>query len=219
MPTLLIVGGNTGIGLALAKLARSKGFDVTATCRSSNDDMRSVAGLEIIEGVDTTKSLEPMTKAIEGKTFDYVLANAGCFESDSVRDPELADKMRRSFEINTVGPIRVLQAVLPHLKKGSTFAVTTSRMGSLGDNTSGQRYAYRASKAAVNMAMVSASVDLKDDGILIGIFHPGMVATAMTGGNGISVEESAEGILGLFLKSNEERSGKFWHINGQELPW
>ena len=64
------------------------------------------------------------------------------------------ERIRRQFEVNSIGPLRVVHALLPNLGRGSKVAIITSRMGSISDNTSGSRYGYRMSKAAVNIALV-----------------------------------------------------------------
>jgi NAD(P)-dependent dehydrogenase (short-subunit alcohol dehydrogenase family) len=92
-------------------------------------------------------------------------------------------------------------------------------MGSLGDNGSGGMYGYRMSKAAVNMAGVSLAKDLQPRGISIAILHPGMVATSMTGGQGISVAESAAGLVARIDELTPAKSGRFQHQNGEPLPW
>jgi len=75
------------------------------------------------------------------------------------------------------------------------------------------------SKAAVNMAGKSLSVDLKDAGIGVYLLHPGWVATDMTQGTGIAVEESAAGLVRTMDSLDLEQSGTFWHQEGYELPW
>ena len=92
-------------------------------------------------------------------------------------------------------------------------------MGSIEDNTSGGHYGYRASKAAANMIGMSLSRDLSDQGIAVAILHPGMVATDMTGHNGIPVTESASGLIARMDGLNLENTGQFWHANGEILPW
>ncbi len=93
-------------------------------------------------------------------------------------------------------------------------------MGSIEDNTSGGSYGYRMSKAALNMAGVSLSHDLKSRKISVALIHPGFVKTDMTGGNGhIEASESAAGILSRIDGLNLESSGSFWHQNGEKLPW
>jgi NAD(P)-dependent dehydrogenase (short-subunit alcohol dehydrogenase family) len=96
----------------------------------------------------------------------------------------------------------------------------TSRMGSIADNTSGGRYGYRMSKAALNIASVSLAHDLKHLGISVGIIHPGLVGTEMIGGYGdISPDQAAESIAKRIEELNLENSGTFWHSNGEILPW
>jgi NAD(P)-dependent dehydrogenase (short-subunit alcohol dehydrogenase family) len=95
----------------------------------------------------------------------------------------------------------------------------TSRMGSIGDNTSGSSYGYRMSKAALSMAGKSLSHDLKPKGIAVAILHPGLVSTRMTGFSGISPKESVTNLLQRINDLTLETSGTFWHANGEILPW
>jgi NAD(P)-dependent dehydrogenase (short-subunit alcohol dehydrogenase family) len=111
-------------------------------------------------------------------------------------------------------------AFLNNLSEGSKILMTTSRMGSIGDNSGGAYYGYRASKAALNALAVSLSVDLKQQGISVRLVHPGFVKTKMTGFRGdITPLQSAEGYIKLADGLNLESSGEFWHVNGEELPW
>ncbi|KAH0487030.1 MAG: hypothetical protein KVP17_000144 [Porospora cf. gigantea B] len=221
MPSILIVGASRGIGLALAKLCISQGYETTGTCRRISPAMQDVGGLEIISEVDIGLKLDSLESGVKDRSFDNVVVVSGVMRLDSLTDVNLGSKMLECFEVNAVGPMRVLQVVLPSLKSGSKFAVVTSRMGSISDNTSGGRYAYRASKCAVNMCMVSAAQDLKEKGIICGIIHPGLVSTDMTDFSsiGITPEESSQGVLGVLEGYTHETSGKFYHMNGQELPW
>jgi NAD(P)-dependent dehydrogenase (short-subunit alcohol dehydrogenase family) len=108
---------------------------------------------------------------------------------------------------------------LPNLSEGSKVFIITSRMGSIDDNTSGGSYGYRMSKAAVNMAGKSLSLDLKDRGIAVFLLHPGWVATQMTGGTGIDVTDSATGLVERMNTLGIEETGTFWHQEGYPLPW
>ena len=128
--------------------------------------------------------------------------------------------MRAQFEINSLGPLRITTALLPNLKEGSKVALITSRMGSVGDNTSGGQYGYRMSKCALNIAGASLAVDLRPKGIAVALLHPGFVRTEMTGGNGlINASESAAGLLARIEELNLANSGGFWHTNGESLSW
>jgi NAD(P)-dependent dehydrogenase (short-subunit alcohol dehydrogenase family) len=97
--------------------------------------------------------------------------------------------------------------------------IITSRMGSIDDNTSGGYYGYRMSKAAVNMAAKSLSIDLTDEGIGVFLLHPGMVSTDMTGHHGIDVAQAARGLIERMDALDIGQSGSFWHQEGYELPW
>ncbi len=110
--------------------------------------------------------------------------------------------------------------LLDNLGEGSKVAIITSRMGSIGDNTSGSRYGYRMSKAAVNIAGVSLAHDLREREIAVAILHPGFVRTGMTNHSGnIDPPEAARGLLARIDELTLETSGGFWHANGERLPW
>ena len=127
----------------------------------------------------------------------------------------------RQFEINALSPIFMTQSLKHLLKRSSKVAFITSRMGSIGDNSSGSSYGYRMSKVALSMGAKSLSLDLLKEEIYVAILHPGLVSTRMTGftRNGITTEESANGILKRIDSLNKNNSGTFWHANGQVLPW
>ena len=95
----------------------------------------------------------------------------------------------------------------------------TSRMGSIADNSSGGRYAYRMSKAALNAATKSLAIDLENKGISMALIHPGHVATDMGGNKGIPVTESVNNILARIAETNLTNSGTFYHASGEILPW
>jgi NAD(P)-dependent dehydrogenase (short-subunit alcohol dehydrogenase family) len=124
------------------------------------------------------------------------------------------------MEVNALGPLRVTAALLPVLGEGSKIAIITSRMGSIGDNSSGSQYGYRMSKAAVNAAGVSLARDLRGRGVAVAIIHPGMVRTEMTSGHGIEPAESVRGILARIDALTLASSGSFWHATtGEVLTW
>jgi NAD(P)-dependent dehydrogenase (short-subunit alcohol dehydrogenase family) len=150
---------------------------------------------------------------------DVLVNNAGILTSESLDNLDF-DRIRRQLEINSLGPLRVTAALLPRLGRGSKVAIVTSRMGSIGDNTSGGRYGYRMSKAAVNAAGKSLAMDLKPRGIAVALLHPGFVRTDMTGHNGmVDPEESARGLIARIDELSLQSTGRFWHMNGEELPW
>ncbi|QYO64638.1 SDR family oxidoreductase [Leptolyngbya sp. 7M] len=113
------------------------------------------------------------------------------------------------------------QYTIPNLQPGSKLVLMTSRMGSIGDNTSGSSYGYRMSKVALSMAGKSLAHDLQPRGIAVAILHPGLVQTRMTNftTGGITPEASVKGLLARIDELSLENTGTFWHANGEVLPW
>jgi NAD(P)-dependent dehydrogenase (short-subunit alcohol dehydrogenase family) len=129
------------------------------------------------------------------------------------------DSLRRQFELNALSPLLLTQALLANLPAGARLGLITSRMGSIGDNSSGGLYGYRMSKAALNMVGRSLAIDLKPRGIAVALLHPGLVATRMVGFDGIPPQQAARGLLARLDQLSLANSGRFWHANGEELPW
>ncbi len=149
-----------------------------------------------------------------------MINNAGIVERISLEQLDF-DSIRRQFEVNALGPLRLTHALLPHLHRGSKIILMTSRMASIDDNTSGGSYGYRMSKVALSMAGKSLSIDLKPQGIAVAILHPGLVQTRMTAftDSGITPAQSVTGLLARIDQLNLDHTGTFWHANGQILPW
>ena len=216
----VVVGSNRGIGLEVCKQLLAKGETVIAACRKRSPELDAL-GVEVVAGVDVTDDAKVavLSKALEGKSIDQLFVVAGVFTTVGL-DSMSFDAIGRELEINAIGPLRVTHALLPHLGRGAKVALLTSRMGSIEDNSSGGQYAYRMSKAALNMAGRSLAHDLQSRGIAVALLHPGFVRTDMTGGAGmIDPDESAAGLLARVADLDLETSGGFWHQNGERLPW
>ncbi len=157
--------------------------------------------------------------ALRGETIDLLINNAGLLQDEVLGHIDFAS-LRLQMEINAFAPLRICEALLPNLRKGSKIANITSRMGSTGDNDSGGRYGYRASKAAFNAFGRSLAIDLKERGIAVAQLHPGFVKTRMVNFGGlITTEESVAGLTERIAALTLENSGSFWHCNGEKLPW
>jgi NAD(P)-dependent dehydrogenase (short-subunit alcohol dehydrogenase family) len=220
MSRVCITGANRGIGLELARQFQARGDEVIAVCRRPSDELTGL-GVRVIDGVDVAdeSGLERLTDGIGDREVDVLVNNAGVLSDESLDDLDV-DRIRRQFEINALGPLRVTAALRPALGRGAKVAIITSRMGSIDDNTSGGRYGYRMSKAAVNMAGRSLAHDLKPAGVAVAILHPGFVRTEMTGNAGlVDPPESAAGLIARIDELTLESSGSFWHANGEPLPW
>jgi NAD(P)-dependent dehydrogenase (short-subunit alcohol dehydrogenase family) len=219
MSTWLITGASRGIGLELCRQLTQRGHAVIAVCREASAQLRAL-DCRVLDRVEVTAeaALERLAHELAGQRIDVLVNNAGTLSRESLDDLDV-ERIRRQFEVNALGPLRVTRALLPNLGTGSKVAIITSRMGSIADNGSGGYYGYRMSKAAVNMAGMSLARDLRERGIAVLLLHPGMVATEMTGRHGIPVEESAANLIARIESLGLEQSGSFHHADGQPLPW
>lgn len=223
MQTILITGANRGIGLALTRHYVDRGDKVIAVCRDTSDALQAT-GARVESGIDVTdgKAVSALARRLEAESIDVLLLNAGVLSREALGRIDEAgfEAMRRQYEVNTIGPLRVVQALLDRLREGSKIAIVTSRMGSMTDNGSGGSYGYRASKAAVNAIGKSLAVDLLPRGIAVVLLHPGYVATDMVGGKGdVQPEESAAGLIARIDELAIGDSGSFRHAKGDPLPW
>ncbi|WP_094553828.1 SDR family oxidoreductase [Synechococcus sp. 1G10] len=221
MATVLITGANRGIGFEYCKQLASRGDSVVAVCRHPSPDLEDL-GVRIEAGVDVTdeESITALVERLQDLPIDVLINNAGILERTTLEDLNV-ESLRRQFEVNAIAPLRFTRAFLGQLQPGSKVIMMTSRMGSIEDNSSGNSYGYRMSKVALCMAGKSLSIDLKPREVAVGILHPGMVSTGMTGftSQGIAPEQSVRGLLDRIDELTLENSGTFWHANGEVLPW
>jgi NAD(P)-dependent dehydrogenase (short-subunit alcohol dehydrogenase family) len=196
LATVLVTGANRGIGLQLCKQFADRGDDVVAVCRETTPELGELGNLQI----------------------DVLINNAGILLRDKFGDIDY-DDLTEQYRINTLGPLRVTEALADRLHSGSKVAIVSSRVGSIDDNSSGGNYGYRASKAAVNMIGTNLKHELLPRGIAVALLHPGLVATDMTGGSGVSPADSARGLIQRIDELTLENSGGFWHAEGYALPW
>lgn len=219
MAKVLVTGCNRGIGLEVCRQYHARGDNVIAVCRNASDELNAV-GVRVIDGIDVTddEGVDRLVEALAGETIDILLNNAGILRSDRFDTLDYND-MVEQYRVNTIGPLRVTRALRDNLKEGSRVGIVTSRVGSIDDNSSGNNYGYRCSKSAANMVGVNLHHDLSPDGIAVALLHPGLVATDMTGGTGVSPADSASGLIARLDELNLDNSGSFWHAEGYALPW
>jgi len=220
MSTVVITGASSGIGLELTKLFLQRGDEVYSVCRENTAELAATKA-HVISGIELLKesSYASLQQEMIGTSIDILVNNAGIFLNETL-DNMPFEQMTQQFEVNALSPMKVTQALKDNLEKGSKVVMTTSRMGSISDNTSGSYYGYRASKAALNAFTASLAIDLEDEGIAVGLIHPGFVITKMTGFRGeITPLESAQGYIQRIDELCLKNSGGFWHVNGEKIPW
>ena len=220
MQTVLITGANRGIGLAFARYYCQVDCNVIGVCRHSNE-MLDACAHTVIDGVDlqSDDAIKLLCEALADRPIDLLISNAGILQDEQLDSLDLVS-IEKQFQVNALGPLRLVSALQANLSAGSKIALITSRMGSIKDNTSGGRYGYRMSKAALNAAGKSMANDLKGRGVAVAILHPGLVSTAMINFNGqVSPEDAVAQLAERIEALNLKNTGTFWHANGTELPW
>ncbi|MBI4941293.1 MAG: SDR family oxidoreductase [Actinobacteria bacterium] len=226
MITALVVGADKGIARSIADQLHARGDRVVAACLGSGAD-RAADGGEVVPDVDVTsgEAVARLAQTLRDRqiALDWVLHVAGVLGLDTLGEIDY-DDVRRQLEINTIGPLRTVEAVAPLVVDGGKVGIVTSRVGSLGDNTSGGMYAYRVSKAGANMVALNLHHDLSVREISVLALHPGMVATDLTKDYPgdyayITPEEAAAGLVKDLDNLTPENSGRFQHSNGTFLPW
>ncbi len=231
MPTVLITGANRGLGLEFARQYAAEGWQVFAACRSPEDaqDLQQLAKktgdrVRILQ-IDVTDmaSVRAAAAGLKGQPIDLLLNNAGVGGPSGQRLGSLDyAAWARVLDANTLGPMRVSEALLENVSQShdKRIVTITSGMGSIADNTSGGRYAYRSSKSAVNSVMKSLSIDLAARGITCIVLNPGWVRTDMGGAGGtLAPEESIGAMRSVIAALKPEDTGKFFNYNGKHYPW
>ena len=230
MATYVVTGANRGIGLELVAQLVAQGHHVLATARQPEraEALSALTSahpgqLEILAlDVSDPASITAFGQAVGDRPVDVLINNAGVLLRGGGPGELDYEKIELTFRINTLGPLRVTEALLPALRAAAqpVIANITSQMGSIADNTSGGAYSYRISKAALNMAIRSLSLDLGRQGMVALVLHPGWVQTDMGGPNAkITTAQSVTGMLSTIQRATAEHAGKFWSWDGTELPW
>lgn len=220
MGVYLVNGTNRGIGLGLCQALVAQGHEVIATCRKSSPELNKL-GIQVFEHVDLNQptSFNTLADELGHKRLDVLINNAGMWKTSTLDDLN-PQGIRELFNVNALGALMFVFALLPAMKKPSKMALITSRMGSIADNDIGGHYGYRMSKAALNMAGKSLSVDLAPDKIAVGLIHPGWVKTEMGGPKAqLAVEDSSRLMLTCIDALDMTNTGSFWHANGDLISW
>lgn len=224
-----VTGANRGIGLELVRQLAARGDHVEALARDpAKGGLAELAhahpGLVRTHVCDVTSdaSVEAARLSIGEAAVDVVVNNAGVMgKMQAFEDLDLAD-VARTIDTNAMGPIRVTRALMENLLRGAAKKVicVTSGMGSISDNTRGGAYGYRMSKAALNMAMKSLSVDFSSRGLSVAVINPGWVRTDM-GGSGAMIDAptSVSMMLARIDAMTPSDNGAFLDYKGGTLPY
>ena len=222
MPTAVVTGANRGIGLEWVRQLLDKGWDVHAGYRTDEGGLSGTSAHYHQLDVTSKESVEAFAASLPDRV-DLLVNNAGVADGRwrSIEDID-HEQVLKVLDINSVGPVRVTQALLSRLggDEMSTIAMVSSLMGSVEDCISGKSYAYRASKSALNMFSAAMKNELRDDNISVVILHPGWVQTDMGGPNAtVTPLDSIAGMIQRVEEQTLEITGRFVQYDGESLPW
>ncbi|MCJ1410788.1 hypothetical protein MMC19_004874 [Ptychographa xylographoides] len=238
MPTILVSGAASGLGLAfVTAYAHDTSNTIIAIDKNPHNDRISTASTSYhIVDVTSPTSIDEFAAAIAGTAIDLVVHSAGVrglvpalvdAHPDNAAACETLDGMDldtlvRTFHVNAAGTFFLLRALLPSLRlaQDPKVVVMSSRMGSVGQNVAGGGYAYRASKAALNTMVRSLCSDVPE--VVFVLCHPGRVETGLVKyreEGAIGADESVRDLLPLINGWGREDTGKFYDRYGKEIQW
>jgi NAD(P)-dependent dehydrogenase (short-subunit alcohol dehydrogenase family) len=228
----LVTGAGQGIGLELCRQLLAAGDRVVACPRVAGSrglgDLAATNGerLDVVPmDVADSDSRAAARKTIEGRVerLDLLFNNAGVYPKGERGLDELdTSEVSRAFEVNAVGPIVIVKTFLPLLRRGrdKRLVQITSLMGSIADNGSGGSWAYRVSKAALNMVVRNLGHELGPEGFVSVAVHPGWVQTRMGGaGAPTALDACVRDILDTTAALGPNDNGRFIDRLGEPLPY
>ena len=229
MPNVLIVGATRGLGYELAKQYAKREFSVTGTARSSkpkdaHHDIHWITGIDVAE----EKAGKSIADGLKGHKQDIVVITAGYFATESFDQPDFEAEVKM-YKTSSIGPVFVVHALHKAglLKKGSKVIFVSSESGSITlrhESEGGGNYGHHASKAALNMVGKLLSLDLKDEGVAVGLVHPAFMRTEMTKGVGfdkfwddggaVTPDVSAKSLIDWIDDFDISHTGEYWAPRG-----
>jgi NAD(P)-dependent dehydrogenase (short-subunit alcohol dehydrogenase family) len=223
MATILVTGCDTGLGVEFARQYAADGHRVIATCLdpSTAKETNAIRGnIEVVK-LDVTDhaGIEALAQKLSSDPIDILLNNAGIGRPHPPFGETDYPFWRTILETNLIGPMKMAETFVEHVARSElkSMAFISSRMGSIALNNSGGSYAYRSSKAGLNMIVKTLAVDLAPRHICVLALHPGWAATEP--GARVPVAESVAGMCGVIHRAGRHHTGSFMTYHDQPLPW
>ena len=230
MASVLITGANRGIGYEFARSFADDGWQVHACCRNPDragqlkELIAGTVGAVSLHKLDVTDGLKvaSLARELADEPIDVLLNNAGLYGPRTGFGETDYSEWLPVIAANVLAPMRMAERFVEHLAQGDRKQIVniSSRLGSMGANSSGGAYIYRSSKAALNAVVKSLSIDLAPRGITVVAFHPGWVKTDMGGDSAeITPAESVKGMRNVIDGLSSADNGKFFNYDGEIVPW
>ena len=235
-PTVFITGSNRNIGLEFVKQFSENNWNVIATARNPEKakELQIIAAEQdnvVIEQLDVTdhEQIESLAEKYTDQPIDILLSNAAltpryksAFKKIKGVDFDIA---RSSFEINVLGPLKLIQSFMPNVEKsqGKKIIALSSKVGSFSERPKIPfMYSYSISKAALNSLLYSLSFESKRKNIVVVAISPGMVNTTpgMKLPGAIETEESVTKMMQVIDDLTMADNGHFIdYEDGRQLAW
>ena len=235
MPTVLITGANRGLGLEFVRQYAGERWRVLACCRkpSDGDELAALAKVHevVVQQLDITDfdAVDALAKQWSDEPIDVLINNAGLFGPKV----QAENDWRQSFghmdydiwlqvlNTNLLAPLKMAEAFVAQVAASEQKKIVTisSVIGSIAGTETGL-YAYRTSKAGVNMAMATLANELRSQDIAVAVFCPGWVRTRMGGKDAtVAPRDSIAGLRKLIDQLQPGQSSQFRRYNGDLLAW
>jgi len=223
MPTVLVTGCDTGLGVEFARQYAAAGCKVLATCLDPGTATatREIAGDVRVMKLDVSDlaAIDALAGELRGEPIDILVSNAGIGRPHPPFGRTDYALLQRMLAVNLIGPLRLAEAFVEHVaaSRMKVMAFVSSRMGSIALNLTGGSYGYRASKAGLNAVIKSLAVDLASREILVLALHPGWAKTEP--GARVDVDRSVAGMRAIIERASRHETGSFFAYNDTPLPW
>jgi NAD(P)-dependent dehydrogenase (short-subunit alcohol dehydrogenase family) len=223
MATILVTGCDAGLGVEFARQYATDGHRVIATCLDPAEARETAAirgHVEVLK-LDVTDhaAIEALSQQLKHDAIDILLNNAGIARPHPPFGATDYALWQRILATNLIGPMKIAESFVEQVGRSELkmMAFVSSRMGSITLNNSGGSYAYRSSKAGLNMIVKTLAVDLAPRDICVLALHPGWAATEP--GGRVPVAESVAGMRGVIHRAGRHHTGSFVAYNDQPLQW
>ena len=223
MPTVLVTGAARGLGLDFTRQYVAKGWKVIA-CARKPEALKLLGGDVQSHKLEVTDyaAVTALANTLSGEAIDVLICNAGIAGREATVlgsiDPNV---WRQTFEVNTLAPLMMAEAFVEHVARSQQkkLIAISSRLGSITHATNG-RYAYRASKTALNMEWKGLSIDTAAKGLICVVMHPGCVQTDMGGSAApLTIDQSVPAMVKVIDGLTPEQNGHFINYDGSEIAW
>jgi NAD(P)-dependent dehydrogenase (short-subunit alcohol dehydrogenase family) len=220
----LVIGASGALGSAFCEL-----LNQDPGCASVRELGRN--SFPFLDLEDPDSIARAASELTEEAPYQLILHAAGLLHRDEIKPEKSysaidADALQSVFQVNTIGPALVLRHFLPLLDPRGAMAMLSAKVGSIGDNRLGGWYAYRASKAALNMLIKTAAIELARTRPQVRLLslHPGTVISGLSypfrgASEARPASIAAHELLSLIDRLAPADSGNFFAYNGERLPW